>query len=113
LACGAPDVEDEAVSGKLLATLNPKNVAGFDVSPIDRNEAFDLASDHHVLDLLVVDFLGNLALAELKGEVSVAHEGHVDRERDDGEGNLDLIVLLRVQDQEEKHHREHVFEVES
>lgn len=106
------DVEDEAVSWELLARLDAQDIAWLGVGPGDWQEALDLSRDHEVLDLLVVDLVCNLALAVFEGQVPHAHQSEVDRERDDWERQLDLIVFLRVKDEEEEDDGEDVLEME-
>ena len=78
MSCCSLDVKDQAVCWKLLTTLNSQYVPRLDVSPINRNESFDFAGDHKILDLLVVDLLRHLPLPHLERQVSHAHQRDVD-----------------------------------
>ena len=64
LARGSLDIEDEAISWKLLATFDPEDVAWLDISPGDWHKPLNFSGDHQVFDLFVVYFICNLSLSE-------------------------------------------------
>ena len=106
------DIKNEAVGRELLSTLDPEDVAWLGISPGNRKKPFDSPSDHQVLDRRIVDLVRDFPLTVLESEVSHAHQPEIDRERHDREGYLDLVVLLRVEDEEEQDDGQDVLEVE-
>lgn len=62
--------------------------------------------------MLIVDLARYFPLPELEGQVAQAHQSEVDGKSDDREGRVDLVVFLRVEDQEEQDNGEDVLEVD-
>ena len=98
----SPRTADEDIGWELLATLDSEDVARLDIGPGDLQESLDLPGDHQIVYCLEVDLVRHFALPQLQREVSHAHQHEVDRQRNDRERNSDLIVLLRVEDQEKE-----------
>ena len=106
------DIQVEHIGWELLATLDSEDVARLYIGPGDLQESLDLPGDHQIVYGLEVDLVRHFALPQLQREVSHAHQHEVDRQRNDRERNSDLIVLLRVQDQEKEDGRQDVLEVQ-
>lgn len=96
-----------------MATLYSENVSWLRISPRDWQKSFDLPGNHKIFDLLIVNFVGNFPLSQLQCKISHAHESYVNRKRHYREGDLNLIVFLRVQNEKEQYDGQNVFEMES
>jgi hypothetical protein len=112
LSSSSLNVENKTVCRKLLSTFDSQNVSWLAVRPGDGQEAFDLASYHQIVNLVIVDLVCDFPLPQLESKVPHAHEPEVYRKRDNWERYLDLVVLLRLQYQEEENDGQDVFEVD-
>lgn len=60
---------------------------------------------------MVINLICHLALSQLQSQISHAHQAKIDRKCNNWERYLNLVVLLRVEDQEKQHNGQHVLEV--
>lgn len=111
MTCSALDIEDKAISRKLLATLHSDDISRLHISPKDWQESLDLACNHEIFDLLVIDFASNFSLPHLQSQILNAHEPNVDRQSDNRKRYFNLIVILRVHNQEKENNGQDVFKM--
>ena len=102
LASCSLNVEDQTICWELLARLDAKNVAGFDVGPAYGNPALDLPGDHEELDLLVVDLVRHFPLPMLEDQVPNGHKSDIYKQSHYGEAIRYLVVLIGVENHDEE-----------
>ena len=106
------NIENEAICREFLAALDPEDVSRFRICPGNGQESLHLPGDHKILNGLCVDLVSHFPLSQFQGEISHAHERDVNRQSHDRKWDLYLVVLLRVQDQQEEDYCKDVLEME-
>ena len=105
------NIKNQAIGRKLLTASNLNDMSWFDISPSDRNEFLDLDSNHQELQHLVVNFVGDLPLSQLEGDVPYGHQAHVHYQSRDRKRFRNRVLSFGVDDQYEEQCRQEVFEV--